>query len=541
MKRIFPIFFLLFLIQCAVRKPPSGGPKDTTPPSILNTFPQMDSTRVKNISYVEFQFNENVNRSSVEKAVRCNKIPRNKLNFRWKGSKKLRIYFSDSLSSGATYVFTIGTEAADAHGVHLKKPFVLAFSTDSILYTCSIRGKILNVEPRSVITLGLISLENLSNDSLWYTAPFENITTANEDGTFKLSYIRPGKYRLLAFQDENLNDKFDAYAEKFGLFSRDIFFSYNGDSIAHLNTFLISADTSSPRLKKLEVDKKSIALFLQFNKKVRIQSITIKGTNDSLLIPLYGVKEKSLDQYICYLQNPLLKDTLSLKAIDTDNRIYKEEILYDVSLDSLPTPSFKLDIPNPIYFEDTLKISFSTPIDSALLKKAMQLKQNNKIIPVQFFWNDFKTVQFIPETGKWNIDGKYILTLSTKNLKDFWSQAFKDTVYTYKISVISFDQLGGISGNILSFPDYPAIVLRCRDVTSQRVYSRIIPNIPSGDFEISDLPEGQFILWGFFDQGNKHWDGGQLLPYQAAEPVIFSTDTVRVRARWTKQGILIHE
>ena len=66
---------------------------------------------------------------------------------------------------------------------------------------------------------------------------------------------------------------------------------------------------------------------------------------------------------------------------------------------------------------------------------------------------------------------------------------------------------------------------------------------PGSTFEnnsyiIDELPGGEYILQAFIDRnGNKEWDKGKSLPWTFAEPFYFLPDTIKVRKRWTKEGV----
>ena len=60
---------ILFIQYCAVIKVPSGGPKDMTPPYILNVSPSTGSMNYKGEKIV-IQFSEYMNPKSIENGIR---------------------------------------------------------------------------------------------------------------------------------------------------------------------------------------------------------------------------------------------------------------------------------------------------------------------------------------------------------------------------------------------------------------------------------------------------------------------------------------
>ncbi|MFB3056597.1 MAG: Ig-like domain-containing protein, partial [Ignavibacteriaceae bacterium] len=125
-------FFLLFTItvlfiySCASQVPPSGGPLDKTPPTIIKVIPENKSTLVPLHQRIEFEFSEGMTRKGSERAVFISPDPGDRVKLKWKG-RRLRIEFSDSLKINRTYVITLGPDLNDAHNNSLTVSQTLAF------------------------------------------------------------------------------------------------------------------------------------------------------------------------------------------------------------------------------------------------------------------------------------------------------------------------------------------------------------------------------------------------------------------------------
>ena len=48
---------------------PGGGPVDKTPPEVIKTFPTPDSTNVKQLSVISFEFSESMNEGSIANTI----------------------------------------------------------------------------------------------------------------------------------------------------------------------------------------------------------------------------------------------------------------------------------------------------------------------------------------------------------------------------------------------------------------------------------------------------------------------------------------
>ncbi|MEM0963015.1 MAG: Ig-like domain-containing protein, partial [Bacteroidota bacterium] len=125
MLRLAPLVLLLVLAACATPVAPTGGPVDTTPPSLVEVSPADGTTNVSDPTVV-LTFSERLSSRSgsavtvtpagdvpVEVSIRGRDIT-------------LRI---PELRDSTTYVVTVGTELQDQRNVALRSPITVAFST----------------------------------------------------------------------------------------------------------------------------------------------------------------------------------------------------------------------------------------------------------------------------------------------------------------------------------------------------------------------------------------------------------------------------
>jgi uncharacterized protein (DUF2141 family) len=62
----------------------------------------------------------------------------------------------------------------------------------------------------------------------------------------------------------------------------------------------------------------------------------------------------------------------------------------------------------------------------------------------------------------------------------------------------------------------------------------------SGAYRFPRVPEGRYLLDAFQDKNtNSRYDPGKALPFSAPEPFGVLRDTLRVRARWETNGVII--
>ena len=123
------IFYNFIIISCAAIKAPPGGPKDQTPPELIETIPVSGAVNF-NGGKVELIFSEYLDKNSIYKAISVLPKFHNDPEIIFKGEKIL-IDFPRELLKNETYVISVNRKLRDEHGVSLAEGTLVAFSTGS--------------------------------------------------------------------------------------------------------------------------------------------------------------------------------------------------------------------------------------------------------------------------------------------------------------------------------------------------------------------------------------------------------------------------
>ena len=226
------IVLSVLLLDCAGQIEPGGGPVDTVPPQVIRTDPDSGAIRVTSPS-VELEFSKYVDRLSVQQSIFVSPYP-GQLEYDWSG-RSVRITFSDTLRKNTTYVVNVGTDVKDLHaGNRMAHGFTLAFSTGDSIDKGSISGRVIDDRPEGVM-LFAYHLDRMDPDTLdpTHTKP-DYIQQTGKDGTFELSHLSFGSYRVLAVRDEYRNLLYDRQVDEYGVWRTDLKLSGQQPSIADL-------------------------------------------------------------------------------------------------------------------------------------------------------------------------------------------------------------------------------------------------------------------------------------------------------------------
>ncbi|MDF2553645.1 MAG: hypothetical protein K0R77_2920 [Chryseobacterium sp.] len=257
MKRILLLLIVSFLVHsCARVGSPIGGPKDTLAPKFLSS--NIDTTRVnvrRDIKELRIDFDEYITLKDINKNLNISPpienitriLPSNIAN------KYLIIQWSDTLQANTTYNFNFGNSIADNSESNILRYFNFAFSTGEKLDDLYISGEVKDAfaitkqnSSENKMVVGLYQLK----DTINYKKKPYYITKVDDDGYYELNYLAPGKYKIIAYDDENGNSIYDPGKEKIG-FRKDTVTIEKSISGLNLKLYPSKKAFKKPELKEV--------------------------------------------------------------------------------------------------------------------------------------------------------------------------------------------------------------------------------------------------------------------------------------------------
>lgn len=257
MKRILLLLIFSFLVHsCARVGSPVGGPKDTLAPRFLSS--NIDTTRInvkRDIKELRIDFDEYITLKDINKNLNISPpienitriLPSNIAN------KFLIIQWSDTLQANTTYNFNFGNSIADNSEGNVLRYFNFAFSTGEKLDDLYISGEVKDAfaitkqnSSENKMVVGMYQLK----DTINYKKKPYYITKVDDDGYYELNYLAPGKYKIIAFDDDNGNSIYDSGKEKIG-FRKDTVNIEKSISGLNLKLYPSKKAFKKPELKEI--------------------------------------------------------------------------------------------------------------------------------------------------------------------------------------------------------------------------------------------------------------------------------------------------
>ncbi len=208
LKYYFYLAVILFLASCASQVAPTGGIKDIVPPQVEKSNPEnlsvnFHASRIS-ITFDEYvQLNDATNQVFFSPALESNPV------FKLRG-KTLLIDLPDTLRKNTTYTVNFGNAIKDITEGNIMLSYQYVFSTGSSIDSLRMQGKLQNalggkLKPNILVML----YRNATDDSVVAKQRPDYNARTDTSGSFVISHISDGSYKLFALDDQNFNLLYD--------------------------------------------------------------------------------------------------------------------------------------------------------------------------------------------------------------------------------------------------------------------------------------------------------------------------------------------
>ena len=309
---------VLFSHSCAnTTTPPSGGPKDTIPPVLVELYPYPGATHVPvHKTQLMFKFNEFVtvkDQQSIFLSPPMEKRPK----FRLKG-KAVIVSFENDLDSNKTYTLDVTNAIADNNEGNMFPGYTLAFSTGHDLDSMMITGTVQDCNTLMPLKGVTVMLYKDHADSAVFKHRPDAAGKTDDWGFFCLRNIQDTVYRLYAVKDDNNDNMYQAENNELVAFWDTLIrpVTVVNDSLPEVMKYLMT-DTLACLARKSEYElnmfRETPSKQMIVNKErlgertayitfmapyARIDSIWIKGVPHEKLITQFNLERDSLEIWV---------------------------------------------------------------------------------------------------------------------------------------------------------------------------------------------------------------------------------------------------
>ena len=528
-QRVFGLIFISLIsltqFRCANMQRPTGGPKDSIAPKLLNISPENFKRNFKDKEIVlEFdeyiKFNNQFKEFSISPDL--DKQPDYKIK-----KKTLHIKLPDSLEANTTYTINFGKGLVDYNEGNPFINYNYVFATGNELDSLSLAGSVKNAytktfefEKDKEVRVLLIPTRQ---DSIFGKKKANIFTTIDSTGQFKFNNLRADTYRIYAIKEQNNDRIYNNPDELLGFLQDSIVLDKNLDGIK------IEYSKGLPQKfrtleKKLDKTGKISLIFNQPLNTPTLSIIDPLDLNDKSFIQF----SQNNDSAKVYLEK-LDFDSIKFQLKD-DNNILDTILLRKNKSDKIEKiiePKF--NISNKVDKIKHLTITSEFPIkdidknklilnEDSISRRNFQLQKdsiNQNIYHVRFNWKAKKN---------------YELVIQENAISSLYADGNKESKISFTLD--EADNYGDIKFNLSGLDSATQYIVELIDEKKENIYDRRIIN-GKNEIVYSKFPGGKYTLRIIKDLNkNTRWDGANYYTKQQAEPIWYLDKTFTIRSNW---------
>jgi uncharacterized protein (DUF2141 family) len=531
MKRLLLLFVVGFLLQsCARVGSPVGGSKDTLAPKFLSS--NIDTTKInvpRDIKELRLDFDEYVTLKDINKNLSISPPIKNikRIIPSTIANKFVLIQWTDTLQANTTYNFNFGNAIADNNESNILRYYNFAFSTGEKLDDLYVSGEIKDAlstkkAGENKFVVGLYQVK----DTINYKQKPYYITKVDDDGYYELNYLAPGKYKIIAFEDENGNSMYDAGKEKVG-FQKDPVDVEK--SVSGLNLKLYP---SKKAVKYIEMKETAGGIVMAFegrpnnvkvqplNEKLKDYKVTHAPKSDTVRIWFDAVKSD-------------IGQTATENLKFGYNADLKKDTLYNASLFYKYNTKNAMDLNSDngggmLAPKSDFKISSNYYLDKINTDKWVFKVGGDSINTIPFTAKISETNPYQIQVNADFVSGKkYQLTVPKETVSSFYAKNSQSKRFDFEVDKI--ENFGSLKFILQNAPtsSYWIQLLDTSDKVLFQKYTK------GSEVKFDILKPGEYIVRILVDNNeNKFWDEADFLNGVFAEDSYIYYKTAIVRPLW---------
>lgn len=540
--------------------PLTGGYKDTIPPNLIASIPPENSTNI-NPNQFYFAFDELIDASKLQESIIISPFYSGKKEVKYKKNEVL-ISFDTLFDENTTYIINFAGGISDVTEGNDLSNAKLIFSTGEYIDSASISGVIYNPNENKRVEGALVGLyQDVDSLDLFHKKPIY-FTFSDESGKYEINNVKPDKYTIYAFIDENKSFIADFKNEAFGFYentvevnnkTRKIKLNLNKEDLSELRLIRnrsrgnVYEIVYSKKLEKIRLveglnlkyslnDNKNVIIYknpmVTDSLLVIIEAFDLSGntSKDSIYVTFNDENEYKEDfNYIfnSYFKKEL-EDTINF-SINLNKPVLNKDLNYRFVLDTIKIPDslyfFKLS-KELNSFEGLFKLNqniSSLFLDNHQNIYSKNLKNDSLINLLNRYYQRINRnkISFMIEKGEvFSIEG------------DTLDQIKQD--FTFNGS----DFYGQINGTVFDTLGRKNLVTELISIDLKRVYKNRDVN---PKFNFINIPPGKYYLRIYNDINNNNMiDVGSILYKNPGEDIIYNENEIEIRSNWVIEDFIFN-
>jgi uncharacterized protein (DUF2141 family) len=334
---------------CAQIGAPTGGPRDSLPPELVNALPKLMTTNFKG-NKITLNFNEYIDVQDVSNNLLVSPLPKTNPIIDYK-LKTVTVKLKDSLIDNTTYTINFGNAIKDNNEGNPFRNFTYVFSTGKTIDSLQISGNVIIAQTGKADSTIIALLYRNADDSAVQKIKPNYIAKLDSSGNFTFKYLAAGSYKIYALKD---GDGGKYYNSKIEMFAFGDSLVTAAESFAPIKLYAYEEEKEAKKIPRSSATSTKKADPL--DKKLRYASSLANNKQDLLSDLLLTVNHplKNLDP-----KKLILTDT-NYKTIPTKVNIDSTQKIISIQAKWIESTDYRL-----LVFKD----AFSDSSDTQLTKQ----------------------------------------------------------------------------------------------------------------------------------------------------------------------------
>ena len=589
------LFVSAFLSRCASMMTPTGGPRDSLPPVIVNMTPDNNSVNRPLVGHekIYIEFDEFVQLKDQQKEFFTSPQMKKKPLVSMRG-KGIVVQLRDTLEANTTYALNFGSAVRDNNEGNPLYSMRYVFSTGPTIDSMIFSGYTADSYKADSVSKSFIwffpadSVENVAEyDSTIFKYKPAVIARAENNGIFIAQNLKPIPYRVYAVQDKNDNQMYEPGSDQVGFLEK----SYNPaempdfamwyDSIRqyvtaepqlYLRMFTDKAfrrqllsqterplqhkamlyfGAAHPRIERIRFDSIPEDRVIVDPQTVGRDTIALWFNMPSSALPdtIKGEITYFKHDTVNVLQEVTEPLKLSWRLIETKEQEKEREKLErdrrkaEAAGEEWVEPkkenpfAYKLPLTGEINPENNLTVDFDYPLtrlDSAAMLLTLTRSDNSiEDVPVRFV-RDTGLLRRWHIEAPWTSGGQYTLTIPKGAITDV--AGFSNDSIVGKYTVLDPEKFATVKIHVKGKDDKAKYILQLLDGSNALKQEK--RDVTTGDWQFNYVPAGEIKFRIIEDMnGNGKWDTGNVVErLQPERAEIYANDegedTFATKTNW---------
>lgn len=552
-------FYALFFLGCARQTSPTGGPKDSIPPTLIQSNPTDGQINFKS-QQIELVFDETIILNNAKEELIITPDIRKQYEINAKKNRVV-IKLTSELQDTTTYALNFREAVQDITEKNSPLDLKLAFSTGDYIDSLSLEGIVFDPLTSKEIKNATVAIYKQDTFNIFQHKPVY-FSKSNEKGIYKIANLKPDNYRIYAFDDKNKNLIVDSKSELYGFLPDTIMLTSN---LKFLDIAAIHLDARPLKL----TSARPATTYFNIKTTKNLKTYTLTSEESETIYSSFGEDNANIRVY----NNLIDQDSIPMHFVgfDSINNKIDTTLYLKFSQRTVKPEPFKVTASNFQVLGHkgilTGTLQFTKPVlqinyDSILyrLDSANVIKIQQTDITIDSIHNTLKVHKSFDKNLLRQKPSRNDLADKEARQKALnratKSQPIRNQLYIAPHSFISIEsdssariaqtvdpltlETTGVI-HVLIQTTEPNYIIQLLTKQNEVVQSKI--NTPAASFE--DLTPGDYQIRVILDRdADQRWTPGNFLKNQEPEPIHFYKNekgslSVNIKANWELGPLLI--